>query len=72
MTLELLESVLENGVANSHYFNGRILTADALRDDQKASRRQRRQLGRAIGAGIVCGLRSMVRGRPWNCRKMWI
>lgn len=56
MTIELLQSVLENGIDNTHYFNGRILTADALRSDQKASRRQRQQLGRAIGAGIVHGL----------------
>ena len=56
MSYQLLEPILEGGVRNSHYFNGRLLTADALRQDQAASRRQRQQLGQAIGAGIVEGL----------------
>lgn len=56
MAFELLQAVLEDGINNTHYFNGRILTADALRDDQVAHRQQRQQLGRAIGAGIVGGL----------------
>lgn len=56
MAFDLLQAVLDNGIDTTHYFNGRILTADALRDDQKAHRRQRQQLGRAIGAGIVHGL----------------
>lgn len=56
MAFDLLQAVLDNGIDNTHYFNGRILTADALRDDQQAQRRQRQQLGRAIGAGIVQGL----------------
>jgi hypothetical protein len=53
---QLLTPFLEGGVQNSFYFNGRILTADALRADQSASRRQRQQLGKAIGSGVVCGL----------------
>lgn len=56
MSFQLLEPILGDGVRNTHYFNGRLLTADALRADQDAHRRQRRQLGKAIGAGVVCGL----------------
>ena len=56
MTYQLLESILESGINNSHFFNGRILTADALRADQIAQRQQRQQLGQAIGTGIVRGL----------------
>jgi hypothetical protein len=56
MTYQLLEPILEGGVRNSHYFNGRLLTADTLRQDQAASRHQRQQLGRAIGFGVVEGL----------------
>jgi hypothetical protein len=56
MSYELLEPILDGGVRHSHYFNGRLLTADALRQDQAASRAQRQHLGRAIGAGIAGGL----------------
>ncbi len=56
MTKNLLTPILEGGIANTHFFNGRLLTADALRDEQDAQRRQHEALGLAVGAGIVSGL----------------
>src|SRR5688572_2721924 len=56
MARHLLEPILDNGVSNPHYFEGRLLTAAALREDQDAHRARQRHLGRAIGQGIVEGL----------------
>lgn len=56
MARQLLEAILDNGVANPHYFEGRLLTATALREDQSAHRARQRHLGRALGAGVVQGL----------------
>ena len=56
MARHLLEPILDNGVSNPHYFEGRLLTAAALREDQDAHRARQRQLGRAIGRGVVSGL----------------
>ncbi len=55
MTIELLEPMLRGGIRNTHFFNGRLLTAEDLRDEQKANRAQHQQLGLAIGAGVVEG-----------------
>ena len=55
-TTNLLAPVFAGGIQNTNYFNGRLLSAEDLRADQQAGRDQRRQLGRAIGAGIVEGL----------------
>src|ERR1044072_1835840 len=54
--VDLLEPLLEGGIANTNFFNGRLLSAEDLRAEQKASRQQRSQLGLAIGAGVVDGL----------------
>lgn len=56
MSLELLEPMLHGGIRNTHFFNGRLLTADDLRTEQAANRQQRQQLGVAVGAGVVDGL----------------
>jgi hypothetical protein len=53
---QLLEPVLTGGIRDTHFFNGRILTADDLRTMQSASRLHDAQLGRAVGAGVVYGL----------------
>ena len=55
MSLELLEPMLRGGIRNTHFFNGRLLTAEDLRAEQQANRQQHRQLGLAIGAGVVEG-----------------
>jgi len=48
--------VPESGIKNPNFFNGRVLTATDLQDEQAANRRQHQQLGRAAGAGVVVGL----------------
>ena len=53
---QLLEPVLTDGIRDTHFFNGRILTADDLRTMQRAARLHDAQLGQAIGPGIVYGL----------------
>ncbi len=52
---QLLEPVLTGGIKDTHFFNGRILTADDLRTLQSASRQHDAQLGRAIGDGVAYG-----------------
>lgn len=60
MSRKLSEPILDNasdsGNFFSNFFNGRLLTADALKADQLANRQQRRLLGRAVGDGVVEGL----------------
>jgi hypothetical protein len=56
MARNLLEPIFDGGVANPHYFEGRLLTAAALREEQDAQRAHHRRLGRALGPGIVDGL----------------
>jgi hypothetical protein len=56
MTIGLLTPLFTGGIEHTNYFNGRLLTAEALKADQSANRQQHLQLGRALGAGIVHGL----------------
>jgi len=55
-TYELLESILTNGIRNTHYFNGRALSAEDLKNDQDAIRRREEHYGMALGDGVVHGL----------------
>ena len=55
--VQLDTSYLEGGIANVNFFNGRVLTADDLRDQQAAEADRQRRLGRAAGEGVVTGLR---------------
>jgi hypothetical protein len=59
---QLLEPVLTGGIKDTHFFNGRILTADDLRAMQVASRLQDAQLGRAVGDGVAFGLEVRLSG----------
>jgi IPT/TIG domain len=54
--VQLDTSYLEGGIANVNFFNGRVLTADDLRDQQAAEADRHRRLGRAVGEGVVAGL----------------
>jgi hypothetical protein len=56
MTTSLCEPVLQNGVRNTHFFNGRLLAAEDLQTEQAARRRHDSQLAQAIGSGVVNGL----------------
>ncbi len=54
--ISLLEPLLDKGIRNTNFFNGRLLSAEDLRAEQQASREHDGQLGRAIGEGIAYGL----------------
>lgn len=55
MTTQLLEPIT-SGIRNIHFFEGRLLTGRDLREQQTADRKHHRQIGRALGPGIVKGL----------------
>ncbi len=55
MSKQLNEPITENGIRNTNFFNGRLLTAKDLQTDQEAERFKRWQLGRAIGNGVIDG-----------------
>src|SRR6266542_7013117 len=56
MSVMLLAAVLDGGIQNPNFFNGRVLTAHDLRDDQRANLARARRLGQAIGEGVAYGL----------------
>lgn len=53
--MNLLEPVL-TGIKSTNFFEGRLLTAQDLRDQQVANEKHRWRLGKAIGSGVVEGL----------------
>jgi hypothetical protein len=59
---QLCEPVLDGAIRNTNFFNGRILTAEDLSDQQLAERRHRQHLGQTIGSGVVRGLEITLRG----------
>jgi hypothetical protein len=54
--VDILEPVLNNGIRNTNFFNGRLLAAEDLTDLQTANAQQHQQLALAIGEGVVNGL----------------
>jgi hypothetical protein len=54
--IKLLGPVLDQGIRNTNFFNGRLLTAADLQTEQDADRSHRAQLSQAIGHGVVTGL----------------
>lgn len=55
-TLGLEESLLDGGVHLTHFFNGRLLTAEAFQVEQAGAEGLRRRVARAAGEGVVDGL----------------
>jgi hypothetical protein len=53
---ELAAPLLEQGINSVNFFNGRVLTAEDLRDQAAAGRQHDQRLGRAVGAGVFEGL----------------
>jgi hypothetical protein len=51
-----LDSILDGGIANPNFFNGRVLTAQDLRDAQRADRDRVRRLGQVLEPGVAAGL----------------
>ena len=45
----------EQGIETVSFWNGRVLTAEDLRDEQEANGEHRRLLGQAIGSGVASG-----------------
>jgi hypothetical protein len=67
MPIDLLTPYLEGGIRHANFFNGRLLTAEALQTEQQANRDHRQLLGQALGAGVVHGLyvnAATVEGQP--------
>lgn len=56
MDRQFLEAVFTDSIQHPNFFNGRILTATDLRDEQAANLQRSRYLGQAIGSGVVYGL----------------
>ena len=56
MNRQFLTTDFQDSIQNPHFFNGRILTATDLRDEQTAGLKRSRYLGQAIGEGIAYGL----------------
>src|SRR2546425_328943 len=52
----LLDTNYSGGLQETHYFDGRLLTAEAFKADQGATKTRLNWLGRAAGAGIIEGL----------------
>lgn len=52
----LFKPVTDQGVLNTNFFEGRLLTGRDLRDQLQAHGEHDRYLGRAMGAGIIEGL----------------
>jgi hypothetical protein len=50
------QSLLTGGLQFVNFFNGRLLTAEDLTDEQTANRLARRILGKALGSGVANGL----------------
>ncbi|HEY6408994.1 MAG TPA: hypothetical protein VIY29_16155 [Ktedonobacteraceae bacterium] len=67
---QLLEKHFNGGQQAPHYFNGRLLTADALEADHEAVRLRQDQLGKASGSGIIEGL--VVRKVPTDATRVSI
>lgn len=52
----LLEPIIDNGIKNTNYFEGRLLSGKDLSEQEAANRRHRQQLGITLGHGVVGGL----------------
>jgi hypothetical protein len=55
-TVGLLTPILDRGLSFTNYFNGRLLTAMDLKNDQAGNKARSRLIGEAIGEGIAFGL----------------
>jgi hypothetical protein len=51
-----LYQAIQNGIQATNFFNGRLLSAEDLRSEQKANEQTRRLLGNVAGDGVAYGL----------------
>lgn len=54
--IELQKTIFDGGLRSINFFNGRLLTARDLSQEQTVNREALRRLGRAEGSGVVEGL----------------
>ncbi len=52
----LLDPIIEQGIRNTNFFEGRLLSGEDLRNQYHANKLHDRYLGQAIGQGIMHGL----------------
>src|SRR5215470_10306388 len=55
-TATLNAPILNSGIRNTNFFNGRVLAAEDLTTLQTANAQQHHQLGQAVGTGVAWGL----------------
>ena len=56
MRIDLDTAFLDDGIRSTNFFNGRLLSAEDLTQEQQARKEALKQLGRAIGEGVVRGM----------------
>jgi hypothetical protein len=56
MTIQLQQPLLSGGLRSINFFNGRLLSAEDLSQDQVANKQAHQYLGQALGEGVACGL----------------
>ena len=56
MNNQLLDAVFTDSIQHPNFFNGRILTATDLREEQGANQKRSRYIAQAIGSGVAYGL----------------
>ena len=54
--VQLAETILDEGSRSPNWFNGRLVTAEAMKQERKAVREGLRSLGRIMGSGVAFGL----------------
>lgn len=61
MSIKPCEPILDKGIHHTHFFNGRLLTAQDLETEKSAQTESLAQVGRAVGAGVATGLEVRVK-----------
>lgn len=56
MRIDLDTAFLDDGIRSTNFFNGRLLSAEDLTQEQQARKEALKQFGRAIGEGVAYGL----------------
>src|SRR4051812_11592544 len=55
-TRQLSEAISSGGIRSINFFNGRLLTAEDMTQEQKTRRDADARLGKALGSGVAFGL----------------
>ena len=60
MARSLDTPITDDGLEGVQFFNGRVLSAVDMQDEQRANRRRRAQVAQSVGTGVVHGLQVAV------------